>query len=322
MVISSRQFFLPALAAIVLSTHSAFGEDRPSDLIAVEVQALRGDTRQPVTGLSCDDFVVLDGFLPTEIVRCDQRGTPRDILLLLDLSGGDNDEGIQFVAPAILRGLPYGDRAALMWFSDGAARLGSGLTNDREGLERLVAETFLQEQEDGARSKRSRLLDAIHSGAEFLSQNGDEGRPLIIVVTHNREGGSRVTTSNVANTLLASSIGLEAVTIPQQKRGGMPGGGMFLNPYLFPVSRNVKTPNGDAPELEGLYSVQPILARVGGQVLHLENANVRQAPLEGRPGRIGDIDSAATIASYWSASATASFSRSAAPRRRNPRCAP
>jgi hypothetical protein len=182
-----------------------------------------------------------------------------------------------------------------MWFSDGDARLGSELTNDREGLERLAAETFLQEQEDGARSKRSRLLDAIHSGAEFLSQNGDEGRPLIIVVTHNREGGSRVTTSNVANTLLASSIGLEAVTIPQQKRGGMPGGGMFLNPYLFPVSRNVKTPNGDAPELEGLYSVQPILARVGGQVLHLENANVRQAPLEGRPGRIGDIDSAATI---------------------------
>jgi hypothetical protein len=128
--------------------------------------------------------------------------------------------------------------------------------------------------------RRSSLYDAILSGAQFLSETPDVRRPLIVVVTHNREGKSGATEADVVEALLRSSISLEAVTVPQQgsKRGPFNGDWRNL-PWETPPG--VDMPNNLQPErpqtfLDDPFAVERILAKVGGTVVRLDYENSRQ----------------------------------------------
>jgi hypothetical protein len=98
-------------------------------------------------------------------------------------------------------------------------------------------------------------------------------------VTHNREGKSVATETDVIAALLKSSISLEAATVPQQgsKRGPFNGDWKNL-PWETPPG--VDMPSNLQPErpptfLDDLFSVEPILAKVGGTVVRLDYEHSR-----------------------------------------------
>lgn len=253
----------------------------PSDLVSIEVQAIDRITNQPIQGLSCADFEVWEESLPAPIVDCDQGGAaPRDVLLVLDFSGGHGDEAVDYAAPALLGVLRPKDRVATMWFAGDEVHVAPRLTDDhKQARERL--QDLVDSQPTSRKSfRRSSLYDALLSGAQFLSETPGVNRPLIVVVTHNREGKSVATDAQVVDALLRSSIRLEAVTVPQQgsKRGPFRGDWRNL-PWETP--HGVDVPSNLGPErprtfLDDLFSVEPILAKVGGTAVRLDYESSRQ----------------------------------------------
>ncbi len=267
---------LPALAALLLSPLSGAAD---SGLISIEVQAIDRSTNQPVQGLSCADFEAWEESLPAQIVNCEQADTPpRDVLFLLDFSGGHGDEAVLYSAPGLLGILRPGDRTAAMFFAGDNVQLASTLTPDRDLAGKRLRALIDLQPPNSKSIRRSGLYDAILAGAQFLSETPGVSRPLIVVVTHNREGKSDATEADVVAALLKSSIRLEAVTVPQQgsKRGPFNGDWRNL-PWETP---GVDRPSNLQPErprtfLDDLFSVEPVLAKVGGSVVRLDYEHSR-----------------------------------------------
>lgn len=101
-------------ALLILAAGLAFGQQNSiplfrseSNLVPIEVQVVDRQTRQPVAGLTRDDFLVFDEAEPKEIVAFDDGSGPRDVALLLDISGGFTNEGVLFAFHSSLR-LDYG----------------------------------------------------------------------------------------------------------------------------------------------------------------------------------------------------------------------
>jgi hypothetical protein len=248
-----------------------------ADLASIEVQVIDRINNQPIPGISCGDFEVWEESRPAQIIGCEQAGaTARDVLLLLDFSGSYGDEAVQYSGPALLELLRPGDRAAMMWFAGDAVHPASRLTADRKHLQALLD----SRPPNGKSFKRSALFDAILAGAQFFSETPDARRPLIVVVTHNREGKSVATDADVVEALLKSSIGLEAVTVPQSKRSQGPLDAdwrdlRWLNPSGVDLLGNLG-PEPIRKFLDDPLSVERILSKVGGTAVRLDYERSRQ----------------------------------------------
>jgi hypothetical protein len=266
-----------------------------SNLVPIEVQVVDRNTRQPVAGLTRDDFEVFDEGERKEIVAFDDGSGPRDVALLLDVSGGPINEGVIFAAKALLGLQRPEDRLALLSFSDGAAELRAPLTDDERRIEQALYQVFTRDRRRA--TKNSRLLDAIRSAEKILADTAVPRRPLIIAVTHNREKNSKTRQEDLIRSLLKRSIRLEALTIPQEWPSSTPYRGRIVgNPSLgFPTVGPPEPPPPAPPTfLDNLHSVEPVAAATGGQTIHLDYANARRAASPDETGRTWNV---ATIAS-------------------------
>lgn len=292
-------------ALLLFAVGLAFGQQNPaptfrseSNLVPIEVQVVEGQSGRPIGGLTRDDFLVFDDGNQTEIVAFDDGSGPRDVALLLDVSGGFTNEGVYFSALALLELQREQDQVALLSFSDGRAQLRTPLTRDADEIKRGLDQIFSVDRNNNRRSvKNSRLLDAIRSAAEALVETEAPRRPLIVVVTHNREMSSTVRQQDLIAELLTRSIRAEAITIRQEWATSGPRiGGFFGNPHLGLPSSRTPTRTPPAPEyLDDLHSVEPIAAATGGQVVHLDYQNARRAPAGQPNGRTWDVGTVADI---------------------------
>ncbi len=247
-----------------------------ANLVLIDAQVLDKDTRQPIRGLTRADFVVLDESAPSEIVVFDNSPAPLNILLLLDVSGGFTNEGVLYCTDSFLSLRQPDDRIALVSFSDGDAKRRTTFTNDEGEIQRARKEIFDVDRNNSRRHvKNSRIFDAIRSGVNLFFESPKMRRPVMLVVTHNREKRSVAKQQAVIDALLESSVKLEAITIPQETvRFRFSLKGTFVG---MPPDRTRPAPK--PPEfLEDLHSVEPIAAATGGQTVHLDFANASRAP--------------------------------------------
>jgi hypothetical protein len=215
------------------------------------------------------------------------------------VSGGFTNEGVFYSALAFLELQREEDRVALVSFSDGPARLRTSLTRDASEIRLGLHEIFSVDRNNNNRSvKNSKLLDAIRFAADVLVKTETPRRPLIVVVTHNREKGSAAKPQDIIAWLLMRSIRVEAVTIPQEWVSSKPWvSGFFGNPALgFPGRRVPPKQPPPPPEfLADLHSVETIAAATGGQVVHLDYVNAVRVPFGQPTGRTWDVTTVATI---------------------------
>ena len=187
-----------------------------SNLVPLDVQVLETATRHPIPDLQKEDFLVYDDGSPVPIAVFDDTPAPLNLLLLIDVSGGFRNEGILFTTLA-LRGLrEQDDRFALMSFSDWEARPRCGFTSQEGRIQDAYAQIFRYDRDEGEPAN-TRLYDAIVSAATlFQEQPVRLHRPVIIVITHNREANSAADANFAIRRLLEPSITLEGITIPQE----------------------------------------------------------------------------------------------------------
>ena len=249
-----------------------------TNLVLIDAQVLDKETRQPISGLTRADFVVLDKGVPSDIVAFDDLRAPLNILLLLDVSGGFTNEGVQFCTAALLELREPDDRVALISFSDGKAKWTTGFTDDDGELEHAQKQIFLVDRNNSRRRvSNSKLLDAIHSGTDMFAGTPKKmRRPVILVITHNREKRSSNNQQDVIDKLLGASVRLEAITIPQEKTAiRLWSRGDFIGMPRKPPAPSQPSP----PEfLEDLHSVEPIVEATGGQTVHLNYENASRVP--------------------------------------------
>src|SRR5262249_50824754 len=156
-----------------------------------------------------------------------------------------------------------------------------GFTSDPEEIRRAHRQIFTDDRNNSRRKVRnSHLFDAIRSGANLFYEASPMRRPVLLVVTHNREKGSAAKDRSVTDSLLESHLRLEAITIPQEW--------VSINVRLqkpailgFPT-RSTRPPPPKPEFLDDLHSVEPIVSATGGQTIHLDFANGHRV-LQGVP---------------------------------------
>ncbi|MBY0502667.1 MAG: hypothetical protein K2X03_02075 [Bryobacteraceae bacterium] len=240
------------------------------------------------------DFIVLDENEPKDILAFELRARPRDMAVLLDVSGGTVNEGVRFAAAALLEIQREQDQLALLSFSDGKAKLWTPLTSNSLELAASVNRIFSERGGAmGRAEKTSRLIEAIRTAADTLAETPLDREPLVLVVTHNRDNSrGTVQKQNLLDRLLTHSIRVEAVIIPEEWISSRPGfGGMFGNPSLGVPSRGTSPPSRPAPEyLEDLHSVDSLAEKTGGQAVLLNYRNAQRANSPQATGRTWDVD--------------------------------
>lgn len=238
-----------------------------SNLVAIPVQVVDRETRQPITGLARSDFQVLDESLPSELVVFDDSPAQLDMLLLIDVSGGYTNQHINSCSLALRRSLTARDRIGLMSFSDSAPRKRTDFTNDNELIMNGWDLVFGKDRNNGLRApKTSRLYDAIRAASEYILATRTTRRRALVVVTHNREAKSETTQHTALDALLESSATLEAVVLPQESSaGGFAFGGVFRG-----GSRDSSRAAPAPRFLDDLGSVDPFAKESGGQTLRLD----------------------------------------------------
>lgn len=286
-------------ALVLLAAFAAFGQQitppvfhADSSLVPIEVQVVDSKSGRSVPGLKRSDFIVLDQSRQKEIVAFDDGAGPRDIALLLDLSGGSANEGVLFAASALLEVQRSEDGIALLSFSDGPAKLRTPLTRSDRDLRRGLKDIFSADRSNQHKpAKSSKLLDAIRLGAGLLSGVSPPRRPMVIVVTHNREMKSTIERQEVTDYLLNAGIWLEAITIPQEwGSSGSSIGRVYGNPRMgLPRTRIPAQVQSQPVFLDDLHSVEPIAQATGGKVLHLAYANGKRVPAGVPTGSTWDV---------------------------------
>lgn len=293
---------MKAFAAVTVVL--AFGQQIPrpvfqaeSNLVPIQVQVLDGRTGHSIGNLTREDFVVFDESESKEIIAFDDGSGPRDIVLLADVSGGHTNEGVHFSTRSLLGLRRPDDRIALMSVSDGPANCRTSLTQDEDEIQRGLDQIFSVDRNNNRRKlKSSRILDGILSAADLLTETVSPRRPLIVVITHNRDGKSAARTKDIVRTLLEASITVEAITIPHEwwkTSGGRVG---FCGNTWLGLPCNTSGPiRPTSTFLENLHSVEPVAEATGGQVVHLNFTNARRVAWGQPNGRTWDVQTIADI---------------------------
>jgi Ca-activated chloride channel family protein len=175
---------------------------------------------EPVTGLTADDFEVLDNGVPQKVHLLDHGEMPLSTMLLLDVSGsvaGEELDHLRAAAHAYLEELEPKDEVGLMTFTY-EMRLRKGLSHNRDELHRILNETM--EKGD------TNLHDALYAGVKYVEAQA--GRPLVVVFTDGLDRTSWLKQSEVLELLKASDAVVYAVGVPSRPISALKVGGRSL----------------------------------------------------------------------------------------------
>jgi len=159
------------------------------DAVRIDVSVMNG--RTPVSGLTVDNFTVIDRGVPQAIDSVSLDRVPLSLTLVLDTSGsldGDPIKDLIDAANGLIQSLRPQDAAAVMTFSE-PIRQSVALTDRREllfaGVQRITA--------GGATA----LNDAVFLALQLRPTEVGETRPAVLVFSDGRDTSSWLSADQV-----------------------------------------------------------------------------------------------------------------------------
>lgn len=218
----------------------------------VEVQTVYLDvfvTRdgQPFTGLSAEDFEVLDNGVTQQVELLDHSALPLTTMMLLDVSGsvdGDKFEQLRTAAHAFVEGLDPEDQVGLLTFTR-RMQLRMAPSSSFAALHNIL----LKPMEQGDTS----LHDALYAGLKLVEARG--GRPLVVLFTDGLDNMSWLDESEVLEVLKESDVMVYAVAVEPSMEVSVRRGGRSIRGKVL---------------LEAKEYLQTITRLTGGRVFYLE----------------------------------------------------
>lgn len=190
-----------AMGVVALSAQSPRPTFRSGvELVVVRVTVLDADNR-PITGLTKNDFVVLEDGAAQPVRHFLSSDVPVDVALLLDTSSSMRPmlRKLQATAATFLSRLRAGDRGLVASFSD-RTRVLAGLTGDRNRLQHAVDRLY-------ARGDTS-LYDGMYLTMAALASASDdaERRQALVVLSDGRDTGSNLGLEDVRRQAIESGV--------------------------------------------------------------------------------------------------------------------
>jgi len=136
-----------------------------------------------LTGLTKDDFRVLDERKEQPVVHFSAEEEPLDLILLFDISGSMRAvvEGVAAAAQEGLRELRQGDRVSVMVFNT-QARVVSQFTEDLDSVNRSIQDDVLGLRFGGGTYIQQAVDDAA---LRFLHEKRSQRRRAVLIITDN-----------------------------------------------------------------------------------------------------------------------------------------
>ena len=263
-----------------------------SDVALVRIDAQVVDrSNRPITGLTVQDFVLLESGVRQDIKNFAREEMPIDILMLIDVSGSmqSHVERLASAARNALNVLGPEDRMAIMVF-DRSTRVRLPFQRDRRQIENGLSGILHQETFDGGTDISRGLNDAI----SYVSRQArrDARKAIVILTDDQSERGTDQDAINRslanANIVLSSLIAPDALSTGGWSRGGgggWPSGGGMGGPlggiilgrrgpygsrYPSPTIGRPRTQSAGTPEIS---------RRSGGESLRVDDAGALENTL-------------------------------------------
>lgn len=228
---------------------------RPTFRSGVELAVVRvtvvGADNHPMTGLTKDDFVVLENGVAQPVLHFLSSEVPVDVALLLDTSSSVRPmlRKLRATAAAFLDRLRPGDRGLVATFSDRIEVL-ANLTGDRDRLQHAVDRL-------SARGNTS-LYDGMYITMGTLSSasHDAERRQALVVLSDGRDTKSNLGLEDVRRQTLESGVPIYAI--------------LLINEDPVAVRR--------LEQRLGLFDFVELIRESGGQVFRVdEKTDLKQA---------------------------------------------
>jgi VWFA-related protein len=200
--------------------------------VRVDVAVTLG--KDPIAGLSKDDFVVTDEGQPQSLVSFSQGTEPLNLILLLDISGSMQPqiELISKTAREALAHLRPGDRVAIMVFAK-RSEVHQDFSDNLAETARQIARAV----EDHDVGHTTQINVAIMDAARYMeSHAGTEGRRAILILTDNLSMSFQLTDGQVVRELDKADTVFNAIVTGRAIRPNPPTPSMFPNPDLTPAN--------------------------------------------------------------------------------------
>jgi Ca-activated chloride channel family protein len=211
----SAAIALALAGAAPLAALAPAPQDRPTFKAGVDrvtvTAVVQTESGQPVTGLTREDFVILDNGRPQPILEFRSEPTPATVALLADFSGSMKLAGkipvVREAAADLLAGLAPGvDRVGLFAFD---TRL-----HELQPIETL-SEDILQHLERLRPFGSTSLYDAVSETGKVLAADGSTRR-AIVVLTDGGENSSRLSVAQVARAASGIDVPVYIVVVLTQ----------------------------------------------------------------------------------------------------------
>jgi Ca-activated chloride channel family protein len=177
------------------------------ELVVVRVTVVGADNH-PMTGLTKDDFVVLENGAAQPVLHFLSSDVPVDVALLLDTSSSMRSmlPKLRATASTFLNSLRPGDRGLVATFSDRIQVL-ANLTDDRERLRHAVDRLT-------ARGNTS-LHDGMYitMGALSSASRDAERRQALVVLSDGRDTASNLGLEDVRRQAVESGVPIYAILL-------------------------------------------------------------------------------------------------------------
>ena len=214
--LAAAPFAAPS-AASQQETHPRFS----ANVSAVALDVVVTDTRgRFVSGLTQDDFLVLEEGIPQEVTFFTSDVTPITVLVLLDSSASVRTKlrEVQNAANRFINRLPRGDAARIGFFHDRVV-FGPGFTDNMK--EHIAMINLMRPQ------RSTHLYDALLASFQELSTVQD--RKALLVFTDGDDEGSEASMEQAFEAVRQSRVSVYTVGL----LGWSPADGMDINDGLL-----------------------------------------------------------------------------------------
>lgn len=194
------------------SQHPATTFRASTSMVALNVTVTRG--HDLVTGLSREQFAVLEDGVPQNVQFFESTGVPLDLILLLDASSSMQHRmaTVHQAAMGFMKVLRSGDRGAVVAFSD-QVKVMQDLTSDHQAIAGAISATTAS----GATALHNAIYVSLKEFGRRALAAGEVRRQALAVLSDGEDTSSVIPFESVVE--LARRMGVSVYTISLQSAG-------------------------------------------------------------------------------------------------------